>query len=446
MFHRYGKKIKTGQMKSITDLTRVHQPYVLLSDEKRKNLLEQIKENNSLEEARYDSLCLHLITNLINHCQLLPETSNSYYSQPGGMLDHALNRTDAALSLFKQFALQDANSALTEEQKLWQYTLFSAALLQGIGKLQIDFVVEIYDGNAQFLKQWNPLLENLLAFGSHYRYEFQKESDPDFRKRLNLLLARLLMPLGGFTWIASHPHVLSIWLALLNEDYTAAGTLGAILIRANAISIQRYFNQMLLRAYGSRGKHFGRAGTFSGINTDKIAEIEQQMGVEFINWLVKELDAGRIMVNKAPLFMVPGGLLMCADMFKLFVREHPEFKNWQAVRNGVLSLGFHKLGSDGNVVTRFEQTNTHEMHEGIVIEDYAIVLPERVQYHQLATDKTTSISALELIHQAQFNNSFLEQKVPFIPTDLQRLNVKGEWEVTPPSAPINLKPGIPHSA
>ena len=36
------------------------------------------------------------------------------------------------------------------------------------------------------------------------------------------------------------------------------------------------------------------------------------MGVEFIQWMIKSLDEGRIMINKAPLFMVPAGMLMCA--------------------------------------------------------------------------------------------------------------------------------------
>ena len=35
-------------------------------------------------------------------------------------------------------------------------------------------------------------------------------------------------------------------------------------------------------------------------------------------------------------------------MFQLFMREHPEYKNWQAVQNGFLSLGLHRRAADGS--------------------------------------------------------------------------------------------------
>ena len=74
------------------------------------------------------------------------------------------------------------------------------------------------------LKQWNPLLESLNNVGSYYTYEFQKDGDIEFRRRLNLLIAKAIMPPSGFNWIASNPEVLAIWLALLNEDQASAGT------------------------------------------------------------------------------------------------------------------------------------------------------------------------------------------------------------------------------
>ncbi|CEK12178.1 conjugal transfer nickase/helicase domain-containing protein [Legionella hackeliae] len=443
MFNRYGKKAKSLNAKALSDLTRIVQAPLLLAEEKRKVLVTQIKEASALEEARFDSLCLSLMHNFVNHCQNLPETANSYYSHQGGFLDHALNRTEAALSLFKQYIIQEGQAELSEEQKLWQYALFSAAILQGVAKLHIDFQIELYDNHGQFLKQWNPLLESLVAVGSHYSYEFQKETDEDFRRRLNLLLARLLMPASGFAWIASHPQVLAVWLALLNEDLQGAGTLGAILIRANAIALQRYFNQMMVRNYGSRGGRYGRVSTFAGGVPESISEIEQQLGVEFIQWLTKALDAGRIMVNKSPLFMVPGGMLMSPDIFKLFVREHPEYKNWQAIQNGFLSLGLHRLAPDGTIHSRFEQSNTQQMHNGIVFADYAVALPAKVQVNHLNTGKSSTISATELIYQTQFHSHFTRQQSNSIISPIPHLNANGKWQpLTAPAVQTLLKPGV----
>lgn len=439
MFHRQRKNALSAQVKSLKELTRMQTATQCLAEDKRQALLKKMRAFSGLEESRYDSLCLVLVDNLVNYCQLLPETVNSYYSQPGGLVDYALNRTEAALGLFQEFTLQDKPELLSEEQKLWQYALYTAAILQGIGKLFIDYKVDLYDANGQLLKAWNPLIESLTQTGSFYDYEFQKESDIEFRRRLNLLLARTLMPVSGFSWIASNPQVLAIWLALLNEDHRAAGTLGAILIRADALAIQRYINEMMLRNATSRAARYGRAGTFSGGVPETLVEREQAIGVEFIQWLTKSLEDGLIMINKAPLFMVPGGMLMCQEMFQLFVREHPEYKNWQAVQNGFLALGLHAKGIGGEITSRFEQANTHQMHTGIVFSNYGIALPSTVNVHQLTTGKVESMSALELTNKAQYTSQFTQQHSVTIPP-LQHLSTAGKWETPELDAPT-VQPG-----
>ncbi|RAP37514.1 helicase [Legionella quinlivanii] len=426
LFHRYGRG-RMSQARPLKDLTKIVTVEQILAEDKRNQLVQHISENCGLEPARFDSIGLTIIHNLVNHTQLLPETSNSYYSQPGGLIDHALNRTEAALNLFKQYMILEENSSYSEEQKLWQYALLSAALLQGIGKLQIDLTVELFDNSGQYLKQWNPLLENLILVGSHYSYTFQKESNIEFRKRLNLLMARLLMPASGFAWIASKQEVLEVWLALLNEDAYSAGTLGAILIRANAIALQRYFNQQAARHYGNRGR-YGRVSTFGGGAPDSVSDIEQQIGIEFLQWLQKSLDSGLIMINKPPLLMVPGGLLMCPDIFKWFVREHPEYKNWQAIQNAFLSLGLHRNGPDGSTF-RFEHSKTQQMYSGVVAEDYgSVCMPAEATVSHLTTGKESRVSSLELIHNAPYNNIFTQQTQQASPPPLAHVDAAGEWK------------------
>ncbi len=445
MFHRQRKVPLSTQSKSIKDLTRFVMADQFLLENKRQALLQKMRELSGLEESRYESLCAVLIENLVGYCQNLPETSNSYYSQPGGLVDHALNRTEAALSLFKEFMVQDKPDLLSEEQKLWQYALYTAGILQGIGKLCVDYRINLYDANGQLLKQWNPLLESLTNTGSNYDFEFLKESDVEFRRRLNLLLARTLMPLSGFAWIASNPQVLAIWLALLNEDTRSAGTLGAILIRADAIAIQRYITDFMVRNGVSRGGRYGRAGTFAGGVPTTIAEKEQAMGVEFLQWLTKSLEEGRIMINKAPLFMVPGGMLMSQEMFQLFVREHPEYKNWQAVQNGFLSLGLHSKGIAGSVIGRFEQAHTQQMQSGVVFSEYAVALPATVEVHQLSTGKVETMSATELVHKAQFTSQFTQQQNAMVVAPLQKVVTNGQWQNVENDVPA-LIPGAKRGA
>lgn len=436
MFHRQRKNPVSVHVKSLKDLMPMVSATQFLAENKRQVLLDKINVYSVLEPSRYDSLCTTLIDNLVSYCQSLPESANSYYAQPGGLVDHALNRTEAALDLFQEFMIAEQDG-YSEEQKLWQYALFSAAILQGIGKLFIDYRVNLFDINGQLLKQWNPLLESLVNVGSYYSYEFQKEGDVDFRRRLNLLLAKTLMPPSGFSWIASNPRVLAIWLALLNEDQRSAGTLGAILIRAESIAIQRYLAELLAKSnLGRGGGPFGRAGTFSGGVPETLAEKEQAIGAEFIQWMIKSLESGLIMINKAPLWCVPGGFIMCAEMFQLFVREHPEYKNWQAIQKAFASLGLHRRAPDGSLLSRFEQTQNQQMHSGIVFADYAAALPESFSVCNLNTGKVETMSAIEFIHQSQENNHFVQRNAVHV-EPLQQLTAAGWRAVVAETPPLS---------
>ena len=440
LFHRDRKTSLSMQRKPLKDLTRIIPASQFLAEEKRQVLLKKMRDLTHLEASRYASLCTTLIDNLVLYCQNLPETTNSYYSQPGGLIDHALNRTEAALSLFQEFMVQDQPDSISEEQKLWQYALYSAALLQGIGKLFVEYRITLFDANGSLLKEWNPLLESMGSIGQYYSYEFQKEAEVEFRRRINLLLARALMPASGFAWIASNAQVLAIWLALLNEDERSAGTLGALLIRADAIAIQRYFTEFMYRAgSGHPGGRYGHVGTFTGGTPETLLEKEQMAGLEFIQWMTKALGEGRILINKAPLLSVPGGLLMCAEMFQLFVREHPEYKNWQAVQNGFLSLGLHQRGADGNAISRYEHASGKEMQQGIVFEKYAIALPESVKVQHLS-GKVESMSAMELTSRAQ-NYSNLVQHNPNAGSTLHKLNAAGQWH-SPVHTGNSPSPGV----
>ena len=428
LFHRHGKKNKSPFAKPLQDLTAIVAPAQLLAEGKRPALIKNMREASALDASRFDSVCLSLINNVINHVQRMPETSNSYYSQPGGLLDHALNRTEAALSIFRQFVVQDEGVELSEEQKLWLYALFSAGMLQGIGKLQLDYHVDLFDLNGQLLKPWSPLLENMASIGAYYHFERLPEGEHDLRCRLNILLARLLMPASGFAWIISNPQVLATWLALLSEDARGAGTLGAILIRADAIAIQRYLNEIMAKGIGQRSGRPNRMNTFVDNVPESVADKERMLGIEFLKWLTEQLKSGDIKINEGSLLMVPGALLLTVETFKKFVANHPEFAAWQAVQNAFLSLGLHRVGMDGAVLSRFEQVHTQQMHKGIVLADFAVILPAKVQLHHVHTGVVSTVSATELVHLALNNHDFNPQKNHTHLSSLNSLSVSGEWQ------------------
>lgn len=399
--------MRPTQSRPLQDLTAVVTPKALLTENRRPGLLQKITESCALDTSRFDSLCLKLLHNFTDHCQSLPETANSYYALPGGVLDHVLNRTEAALHLLRQQMVQGQDGELSEEQNLWLYALFSAAILQGIGKLYLDYRIELFDVNGQFSRRWNPLLESLASNARYYHYEFTDGGDEDFRRRLNLLLAHQLMPNSGFAWIAGNPQVLKAWLALLNEDPNAAGMLGLILERADAIAIQRDLNAFLIRHGAVSGGRGNRIGTFIDA-PESIIGREQAVGAEFLKWLTQELQKGRFSINKLPIMMFPAGLHMSKETYEFFMRDHPEMKlkNWQAVHKGLMSLELHhREDNDQN---------------GIVLDKYTVALPEEMLLYDLDTNNERTVTALEMMH---------IQKSPDNPEPLHHLTQSGQWQV-----------------
>jgi integrating conjugative element relaxase (TIGR03760 family) len=423
VFHNQRKRALGS--KPLKDLTRTMAAAQFLLEHKRQALLQKMRDYSGLLPSRYDSLCGTLLESLVDYCQSLPETTSSYYAHPGGLVDHALNRAEAALGLFQDFLLQAEGEPLSEEQTRWQYALYSAALLQGLGKLYTDYRVDCYDINGHLLTQWNPLLERLRGLAGFYDYEVKKDEDPAFRKRLNLLIAKAMMPASGFSWIASHPEILAIWLALLNEDEASAGAMGAILIRADAIAIQRYLQEHLYKVHeGDRAGRYARVGTFSG-KPDTLIEKQSAAGAAFVHWLTKSLEEGLLMINKAPLLMVPGGLLVLPEAFARFMN----LSGIKNVQQGFLSLGLHRTSPDGSVFTQFEQAHNQEMHQGIVIANYAAILPKTVQVHQIHTGQVKQMSAVELIYRSQFGGQFTAAQVATPIEPLRMLTASGQWKV-----------------
>ena len=368
MFHT--DKSKKSQAVALKDLNKIQSTEQLLSQEKRRSLLTQIQQHCALEDARFKSLVQGLLDNLVTYVQSLPETQNSFYSKAGGLLDHALHRTEAALELFNQILLLDSDKQPSEDQKLWQYALLSAGLLKGLGKLYDEYEINLYDGHGQWLKKWNPLHESLSSLGKYYDYVMQAEGDPQFRKRLNLLLARQIIPSSGFSWIASNRQVFAIWLALLNEDLAGAGTLGDILSRADALALQRYFQEWLIQLNSNRGGFAGRGSGFTDSTPQSILDKEQQAGAEFMQWLMKALAEGQLELGKGPLYTLPGGLLMAEELFRFFLKENPTYKNWLAVQKGFISL----TGASSEIITSAEAASKQ-----LIFKDYGMLLAKSAQ-------------------------------------------------------------------
>ncbi len=348
MFERPRAKYSIPGEKVPKGLTLTLPAVQLLAKGKRQKHIDDIAKTSHFEAPRFKALCQNLINTLLDYTQELPETSNTYFSNPGGLFDHALSRTKAATELFQKFVLENPDAKLSEEQQLWWYALFSAGLLRGLGKLPLDLSVTLHGRGGQLIKPWEPLLEPLSTNAHAYHYEFENSKyDDDFRKRLNVIFAKQLIPQDGFAWLTSNLDVFSVWLSLLHEDAASSGTLALILERADDIAILDDLLNHDLDAHHFREASNHRFGTFADVPEDTLIDREQLVGKEFLQWLRDALETGKITFNKHPLYQVAAGTIIGPDTLKLFIREHPEFKNWLAVRQGVMALCLHQKLKEG---------------------------------------------------------------------------------------------------
>ena len=259
----------------------------ILANQHRQKIIEDFPRQLNLSHGIYESHCAQLISRFAQFTQLLPETRNNYYTERGGFLDHALERTGSALSLCRDYFLSDEaeTAVLSQTQTQWVYTVFTASLLQGLGKITTDLTVKLYSDQHQFINDWWPF--GGAMSGSHYTYEFTTTSSDEepLKKHITKLLAQQLMPKEGFQWITENKDIFILWLALLEEDdiIGEGGNFRKILARADAKEIRKWRERQAART----AKHFTDAPQETPGDEHALS---QDLETEFKEWLKKQLD------------------------------------------------------------------------------------------------------------------------------------------------------------
>lgn len=453
VFHKDKNKanvpLSKVKSKNTDRLSRIVFGKQLLITEKRTQVQKDFFALMGFDTEHYDKLCQSLLINMANYLQDLPETRNSYFSNRGGFLNHGLSRCAAALGAARAYFVNDEGKPspeLSAEQQLWMYALFSAALLKGIGKLFVDFIVEMFDSNGEFIGNWHVFEGSMKEQGAFFfDYDFDVPYQEIFRHRVTLILARQIMPPEGYNWLASDKNVFAIWLALLEDDNRSGGTLGMILDKAEIIAINRFLNERALAAYNQDGdaKPFSKKGTTFGVPQQHITDIGKegnipQAGMEFVKWLNRSLLTARLMINQAPLFSVPGGLLMSPDIFKLFIREHPQFKNADTVQAAFTQMQLHSTGPNGEAKQSFIQNKTKQIHSGVVLSAVGLVLPEKVKMVNLSNGAIKQVNSSTLSLNKMSSSDFSTASKSAGP--IQTLSSSGEWQTPKAGSPSPQNP------
>lgn len=419
MFYREERKSPLAKKPAgLKNLTAIESFEVLLKDKKRQDALQQIKQNLTYQAGHYQKLVSPLIANVAMYYQHLPETS-LYFSQPGGSLDRALYRTEAALNLMRQLMVKDQSGSPSENQKTWLYALFSASMLQGMGKLYTEYQVNIHNSMGALVKEWEPLLEDMPTVGDYYRYQFIREDRDSeaLRKHITLLLAQQLMPKAGFALLSAHPEIFKAWLGLLEEERDCAGSLAAILDRADAVAMQKYLSDYLAENDYVLEQGSGRIGSFLDSVPENTIERERAIGAEFLIWVRDALESGKIVLNQEPIRaeIYPAGVALSAEVYDMFLQEHLKLKSKFIIQRAVSAWNTHSL---------LEQSETE--HEKQTLSKLYLdnaILPESVKVQDKKTGHIATVRTLDLVHDMEAYS----KDYPRRPTVVHQLDLGGAW-------------------
>lgn len=358
---------KTDGKPTDPDLLPVRSASELIGNEKNQEKIAQLPKLVGLPQEKYLELGKPFFEDFIEFVQELPETRSGYFSLKGGIFSHCLARTVNALEMLHAYFLVEGDEKLSEAQTLWSYAIFTAGLLQGIGKVIVDLKVEIYDGYQQHIGHWVPFEGSMVDSAKYYRYSFDSAWPDTFRNQATLLLARQLLPDAGFAWLASNKELFSVWLSLLDDDDShGTRTLNYVLWRADALALNDFFDANPNLRDLVTAADYGREKR-SGSSFIHDTAPHGNAGLAFLSWVRDQINSRRFPLDTGPVIAVPGGVLVTSEAFEIFTRESNVYKNWQYVQTQFTGLGIHRLGSNNEIFQRYSRIHDRTPLRGMLI-------------------------------------------------------------------------------
>lgn len=374
----------------------------LLVHPRRRFLVEKIKHNTYLDDANYTLLYQPLIDHLIEFVQLLPYHPGGI---PGSLMDYSLERGELALRLYHQQMQDDPNP-------LEAYALFSAALLQDVGKVMSQQKVMICDEAGIVKAEWLVCQGSLIDKGEYYKVRILEDELVGLSQAVTPILARQIMPPLGFTWIWDNHFIFRIWLAMLTGEGTSIGGL--------LMDILRLVYKML------ESEHL--KNNLPPPDVEITNPEETSLGEAFLAWLKEQLQTGNIINDPAsPAHILPGGDLFIEPvLFRNFSESYSKRVDWVVVAKQFNYLGLTKLsGSD----VKFAQ--------------YYAKYPESIAREQGGKGVSTHFMAQQTKGGAGFASSGLQKVRQGLVIEKKDLGLLFGKQQIPNVSPVNLQPVAP---
>lgn len=212
----------------------------LLATPTRRQHLQDIERLAGIPVGHFNLFYRAAIEAYASWVQQLPASEAHHHAGPGGMLDHALEVTTMAMARRRVHLLPHGADpeTISRHQHRWTYAVFSAALLHDVGKPAVDQHVMILDGARREHGPWDPW-SGPMPQEMWYRVAFIRGRRYRMHETVAPLLARLILPQQGLSWLAQDHEVLREWLAAVNGDRDNRGVVAKIVEQADCESVAR---------------------------------------------------------------------------------------------------------------------------------------------------------------------------------------------------------------
>lgn len=208
-------------------------------------LVRSIERRTKLTPGNWQRDCLPVLEQFAEFVQMLPASECHHHAQPGGLLVHAFEVADAALTF--RAGMEIPMGVGTEERKRdehrWTVAVLLGALLHDVGKPVTDVQVTLFQEDPRGGRLWQPMAGSMRAFSAHwYALAFGDASERDYKAhgKLGALLMQSLVPQRTLRWLSESVSgdILGQLMAYLSGD-APDGVIGEIVKRADSDSVRR---------------------------------------------------------------------------------------------------------------------------------------------------------------------------------------------------------------
>lgn len=312
--------------KTQVNLHRIKTADALLNTENNSASLEIIKSLIK-PSNHFNYLYLPLIKKFAEFVQDIHLIQHGFFNQEINFLERGLERSSRTLALcLEYFFPQEKNFVnISNNNALWIYATFTAALFLDVGKFAIKYSIMLHHKKTYPLRKWNPFTASMLNQGYYYKIDYIKENYDNLEHSTTPILARQILDSAnnisseteGFNWIASDLNVLEIWFYLLSgkEDRIPMTSFMSMVPRAEIDIIKN-----------------------SQINA-QIA-VTDPSGEAFLQWLRKELAEGKILINEkdAKITISDSKILISTALFQDFANVNPNYKHPEVMEKQFIDI------------------------------------------------------------------------------------------------------------